>query len=107
VLVNGYPNGFFSCSRALKQGDPLSPLFLTFVMEALTRMIFVAVSGGLLEGFIVGNATFSHLLFVDDTLIFYNARPSQLRYLRSFFLLFEVASGLKVNLELIHVGNVV
>jgi hypothetical protein len=98
VLVNGSPNGFFNISRRLRQGDPLSPLLFVFVMEALSRMISTAVNGGLLEGFKVGNATFSHLLFADDTLIFCNARPSQLRYLRSLFLLFEAASGLKVNL---------
>jgi hypothetical protein len=78
-------------------------------MEALSRMIFATVSGGLLEGFKVGNATFSHLLFADDTLIFYSAHSSQLRYLRSFFHLFEAALGLKVNLaksNLTPVGNV-
>jgi hypothetical protein len=65
--------------------------------------------GGLLEGFRVGNTSFSHLLFADDTLIFCNAMPSQLRYLWSVFLLFEVAFGLKVNLAksvVIPVGNV-
>jgi hypothetical protein len=49
------------------------------------------------------------LLFTDDTLIFCNALSSQLHYLRSLFLLFEAASGLKVNLaksELILVGDV-
>jgi hypothetical protein len=63
----------------------------------------------LLEGFKVGNASFSHLLFTDDTLIFCSAHSSQLHYLRSMFLLFEAASGLKVNLaksELILVGYV-
>jgi hypothetical protein len=62
-----------------------------------------------LEGFKVGNATFLHLLFADDILIFCSAHSSQLRYLRSLFLLFEAASGLKVNLatsNLIPVGNV-
>jgi hypothetical protein len=53
----------------------LSPLLFVFVMEAMNRM----VSGGLLEGFEVGNANFSHLLFADDTLIFCSARSSQLR----------------------------
>jgi len=109
MSVNGSPNGFFSSSRGLRQGDPLSPLLFVFVMEALSPMISAAVSGGLLEGFIVGNATFSHLLFTDDTLIFCNALSSQLHYLRSLFLLFEPASGLKVNLaksELILVGDV-
>jgi hypothetical protein len=44
-------------------------------------MIFVAVSGGLLEGFKVGNATFLHLLFADDTLIFCSAHSSQSKLL--------------------------
>jgi hypothetical protein len=98
ILVNGSPNGFFSSSRGLRQGDPLSPLLFVFVMEALSKMISAAVHGGLLEGFIVGNASFSHLLFADDTLIFCSVVPSQMHYLRTVFLLFEVASGLKVNL---------
>jgi hypothetical protein len=98
VLVNGSLNGFFSSSCGLRQGDPLSPMLFVFVVEALGRMISAAVSGGLLEGFIVCNATFSFLLFANDTLIFCNARPSKLRHLRSLFLLFEDALGLKVNL---------
>jgi hypothetical protein len=72
---------FFSNSRGLRQRDSLSPVLFVFVMEALSRMISAVVSGGLLEGFKVGNANFSHLLFADDTLIFCNACPSQLRYL--------------------------
>jgi hypothetical protein len=91
VLVNGSSNGFFSSSRGLRQRDPLSVLLFVFVMEALSRMISVVGSGGLLEGFKVGNATYSHLLFADDTLIFCNAHSSQLRYLRTLFLLFEAA----------------
>jgi hypothetical protein len=55
ILVNGSPNGFFSSSRGLRQGDPLSQLLFVFVMEALSRMILVAVHGGLLEGFMVCN----------------------------------------------------
>jgi hypothetical protein len=79
-------------------------------MKALSRMITAAVSGGLLEGFRVGNASFSHLLFADDTFIFRVAHSSQLRYLRSLFLVSEAVSGLKVNLaksNISPVGNVV
>jgi hypothetical protein len=107
VLVNGSPYGFFSSSQGLRQGDPLSPLLFVFVMEALSYMISAAVSGGLLEGFKVDNADFSHLLFADDTLIFFFDLLSCVIY--SLFLLFEAASGLKVNLaksNLIPVENV-
>jgi hypothetical protein len=77
-------------------------------MKALGRMLFVAVSGGLLDGFSVSNVAFSHLLFADHTLIFCDALPAHLRHLRSLFLCFEVAPGLKVNLaksELVQVGR--
>jgi len=109
MLINGSPFGFFSSSRGLRQGEPLSPLLFVFVMEALSRMILAAVCGGLLEGFKMGDADFSQLLFADDTLIFCSALDSQLRNLWSLFLLFEAAPGLKVNLaksNLIPVGHV-
>jgi hypothetical protein len=48
-----------------------SLLLFAFVMEALSQMIFATINEGLLEGFTVGNAAISHLLFVDDTLIFF------------------------------------
>jgi hypothetical protein len=111
VLVNGTPAGFFSSSRGLRQGDPLSPLLFVIVMEALSKMLTVTVNRGLLSGFSVSEAVnISHLLFADDTLVFCGANPDHLRYLRVLFLCFEVVSGLKVNMaksELVPVGNVV
>jgi hypothetical protein len=78
-------------------------------MEALSHMLSAWINDGLLEGFKVGNVTISHLLFADDTLIFYKDNPDQLAYLRGIFLLFVAASRLKVNLAksmLIPMGNV-
>lgn len=51
----------------------------------------------------------SHLLFVDDTLIFCHVNADHLCHLCCLFLCFEVASGLKVDLdksELVLVENV-
>jgi hypothetical protein len=109
VLVNRSPKGFFDSSQGIRQGDPLSPLLFVFVMEALSCMLSAEINDGLLEGFTVGNVIVSHLLLAANTLIFCKDSPEQLAYLRGIFLLFEVASGLKVNLAksmLISVGNV-
>ena len=51
----------------------------------------------------------SHLLYVDDTLVFCGADVRQVCHLRCILLCFEAVSGLKVNLaksEIIPVGEV-
>jgi len=75
VLINGSPSQFFSASRGLRQGDPISHLLFLLVMEVFTRMLNAASTAGLLVGFSVGRlnettTNISHLLFVDNTIIF-------------------------------------
>jgi hypothetical protein len=114
ILVNGSPCGFFSSSRGLRQGDPLSPLLFVIVMEGFSRMMDKAVEGGLLSGFLVGNRGITtlmmpHLLFADDTLIFSAAEHDQILNLRYVLTWFEAITGLRINLgksELVPVGDV-
>jgi hypothetical protein len=76
MLVNYSSIGFFSISRGLRQGDPLSPLLFLIVMEVLGRLISTR---GLLLGFSMEiGIDISHLLFADDTLIFCEVDPNQL-----------------------------
>jgi hypothetical protein len=113
-LVNGEPAGYFSSSRGIRQGDPLSPLLFVLIMEALSSMMVEAEARGLVAGFSIGPAHIpglrvSHFLFADDTLIFCDAEEEQLRNLRCLFLCFEAASGLKINLsksEIVPIGEV-
>jgi hypothetical protein len=54
-------------------------------MKVLGRMISVEVGAGMLSGLFVGiGIDICHLLFVDDTLLFYGADPNHLRNLRVF-----------------------
>jgi hypothetical protein len=113
VLINGAPSGFFGSSRGVRQGDPLSPFLFVLVIEAFSRMLDAFTSRGLISGFSVGSSeqdrvNVSHLLFADDTLIFYEANASQIRHIGALLVCFEAVAGLKVNLSksaLIPVGS--
>ena len=114
VLVNGSPEGFFSCSRGLHQGDPLSPLLFLLVMEVLSRMLRKVEDEGLIQGFKAGsNAVddlcISHLLYADDTILFCDADLDQLLYVRMALTCFEAVTRLRVNMaksEIVLVGEV-
>ena len=114
VMVNGVPVGFFPSSRGLRQGDPLSPYLFILGMEVLSILLRRAMSGGFISGCIVrgregANFSISHLLYANDTIIFYEAKEDQLLYFSWVLLWFEASSGLKINLdksELIPVGAV-
>jgi len=61
VLINGKASSFFSSSRGLRQGDPLSILLFVLVMETLSRLVNKAIDAGFLEGFQITNAFFRRL----------------------------------------------
>ena len=98
----------------MRQGDPLSPLLLVLVMEALGRMLDKAIHDDHMSSFGVGNLegrslAVSHLHFADDTLIFCEANLDQILFLRTILIWFEVVFGLNINLgksKLVLVGVV-
>ncbi|KAJ9709030.1 hypothetical protein PVL29_000829 [Vitis rotundifolia] len=114
VLVNGVPAGFFSNSKGLRQGDPLSPYLFVLGMEVLSALIRRAAAGGFfagcrLQGRGGAELNVSHLLFADDTVIFCEAKTEYLASLSWILAWFEAASGLRINLaksELIPVGEI-
>ena len=114
VLVNGSPVGFFSRYRGLRQGDPLSPLLFLLIMEVLSRILKKTEEGGLIQGFHVGPVNssgihVSHLLFVDDTILFCDISREQSLSIRLVLSCFQAFTGLKVNVgksEIVPIGEV-
>ena len=83
ILVNGSPIGFFCNSRGLRQGDSPSPYLFVIVMEALSSLLKKANLGGFLSGWRVSGrgregVEVSHLLFDEDTFVFYEPSHDQL-----------------------------
>lgn len=71
ILINGSTSYSFRVERGLRQGCPLSPLLFLLFMEGLSRKIASKKSEGRLMGVKITNqCILTHLLFVDDILIF-------------------------------------
>ena len=77
-------------------------------------LIDKAASGGFLSGFNLKGKNcekvqVTHLLFADDTFVFYKDSREQLVYLNWILMWFEALSGLKINLSksaLVTMGSV-
>ncbi len=77
-------------------------------------MLRRSVKKGFIKGFQVGqdacsSVCVSHLFYADDTILFCDAHPEQLLYIRMVFTCFEAITGLKVNMtksEMVLIGEV-
>ncbi|XP_075645356.1 uncharacterized protein LOC142616374 [Castanea sativa] len=97
--VNGNPTSYILPSKGLRQGDLPSPYLFLFFVEGLTAMIKKAELDGLVRGVVAsrGGPCVSHLLFVDDSLLFYRVLVEACQQVNSLLNLYEVASRKKVN----------
>ncbi|KAK9995141.1 hypothetical protein SO802_024844 [Lithocarpus litseifolius] len=75
ILVKGEPKGLTYPSRAIRQGDPLSPFLFLLCMEGLNGLINKAADKGDIKGYALcrNNPRLTHLLFADDSLLFCRA----------------------------------
>ena len=100
VLINGSTGSFFQARRGLRQGCPLSPLLFLLVVEGLSHFIDQAKRRGGFKGVPISNALYlSHLLFVDDILIFYDGSRRDIDKLCDGIDLLQVATGMVINMQ--------
>ncbi|KAM0071560.1 putative RNA-directed DNA polymerase [Helianthus debilis subsp. tardiflorus] len=102
VLVNGSPTMEFSCTRGLRQGDPISPFLFLIAMEALSGMMKKASECGIFHGINCNNGgsmILSHLSYADDVIFLGDWSVSNALNIRRILRCFFLASGLKVNLS--------
>ena len=90
VLINKNPQCFITFSRGISQIDPLAPyLFLLCVL--LRKATKTQQIKGIMSCH--GGVHISHLLFVDNSLLFCHITPSEAQHLMNILGKYEAASG--------------
>ena len=71
LLVNGSSTSFFTATRGLRQGDPLSPTLFILAEEVLSRSLTRAITQGSIKPYFSkrGCPIISHSLFADDAIL--------------------------------------
>ncbi|KAH0981517.1 hypothetical protein GBA52_008694 [Prunus armeniaca] len=101
VLINGAAVDNVKPSRGLRQGDPLSPFLFLICAEGLTYLIKAFEERQALHGFRLrgDGISISHLLFVDDSVLFCRADEREAQCVLNILQCYEAASGQSVNYD--------
>lgn len=81
ICVNGSMVGTVFPKCALRQGDPLSPYLFLICVEGLSIALDKAWDQGRIHGCQISPTApiISHLLFADDSFLFFNVRRKKLK----------------------------
>jgi hypothetical protein len=90
----------FSPSRGIRQGDPLSPYLFLFVADGLSCLIRKEIENNSLHEFHICRRApgISHLLFADDSLLFFEGSIEQGLVVKSILDKYEQSTGQLVSL---------
>lgn len=96
ILINGSPTGFFTATRGMRQGVPLSPFLIVTIGEALSQKMYAAAKNSLITGF-CPTMMLNKLLTCSSlmTILFCDAEEDHLRNIKAILLYFEAVTGLK------------
>jgi hypothetical protein len=72
IRVNDESNSYFKPGKAIRQGDPLSPLIFNLVVDVFTRILIKAAAKNYITGFLdsLYPEGIINLQYTDDTLLF-------------------------------------
>jgi len=101
VLLNGERLDSFNPTRGIRQGDPISPYLFLLAAEGLSCLINSRIQSSALNGIKVAPSApvVSHLLFADDSLLFFQANIASAQEIIDVMNIYCQASGQQINID--------
>ena len=101
IQLNGDFLEPFTPSRGIRQGDPISPYLFLLAAEGLLCLLKSRNQSSALNGIKVAPSapTVSHLLFADDSLLFFMTDGESAREVKEVLNIYCQASGQQKNME--------
>jgi hypothetical protein len=99
VKFNGSLLDSFSPTQGLRQGDPLSPFLFLFVADGLSTLLQMEVSLNNIAPIKICRRApgISHLLFADDSLLFFKAQAEQAARIKYILDIYASSTGQFIN----------
>lgn len=101
VLLDNSSSGMVFPGRGLRKGDHLSPYLYILCTGGLSSLIKNSLGSGHLHGIKIcrGAPIVSHLLFADDSFLFFRANEQEAGTIMDILHKYELASGQAINLD--------
>ena len=99
LLINGEPTGHIIPTRAIRQGDPISPYLFLLCAEGLNGLLQKATSQEDIHGVSLcrQGPKITNLFFSNDSLLFCRATIPECQKIQDILRLYEQASGQQLN----------
>lgn len=97
-VMNREPSSPFCASNGVRQGDPLSPYLFLIRMEGRSCLIKKSLTDGLITPAHINNeSVVSHILYVDDILLFAKSTVEESVVVKDLLEDFAILYGLRMN----------